>query len=298
MDKIEKLIFVCSSNTFLSPLAETIYRNNRDENMPDCASRGLVVLFPEPISPKVNEVLARAMVPPCRHKNTIQLSKKDIKKGNCILTMTLSEKVNIMEEYDFKDVFTLGEFTGMGLDIPDPYGKEDEDYIKSAEILEEAVNKTVGKIKALNSGNESVAVGSDHGGYKLKQDVIKYLEENNIPYKDFGCYDEKSCDYPVYAFAVAQAVAKGEFDKGILVCGTGIGVSMAANKVKGVRAALCHDCFSAQATREHNDANVLTMGARVIGPGLALKIVDIFLHTPFSNEERHKRRISMLDEKM
>lgn len=141
-----------------------------------------------------------------------------------------------------------------------------------------------------------IALGCDHGGYELKQEIIKYLEENKVAYKDFGCYDTSSVDYPEYAKKVAHAVADGEAEKGILICGTGIGISIAANKVKGIRAALCHDCFSAQATREHNDANIVAMGARVIGPGLAVKIVDTFLNTPFSNDERHIRRIAQIED--
>lgn len=141
-----------------------------------------------------------------------------------------------------------------------------------------------------------IALGSDSAGYGLKQEVIKYLEEQDIPYKDYGCYDESPCDYPIYAKAAAKAIVEGECDKGILICGTGIGISIAANKVKGIRAALCHDTFSAQATREHNDANILAMGARVIGSGLAVKIVDTFLHTDFSGAERHVRRIQMIEE--
>lgn len=140
-----------------------------------------------------------------------------------------------------------------------------------------------------------IAIGCDHGGYGLKQEIIKHLQEKGLEFKDYGCYSEESCDYPIYAKAVAEAVADGICEQGILICGTGIGVSITANKVPGIRAALCHDCFSAQATREHNDANVLAMGARVIGPGLALKIVDIFLETPFSNDERHIRRIGMIE---
>lgn len=140
-----------------------------------------------------------------------------------------------------------------------------------------------------------IALGSDHGGFALKQEIIKYLEENRIEYRDFGCYSENSCDYPEYAEKVAHAVVGGGFEKGILICGTGIGVSIAANKVKGIRCALCHDCFSAKATREHNDANVLAMGGRIVGPGLALEIVDIFLHTEFSHDERHMRRISQIE---
>ncbi len=141
-----------------------------------------------------------------------------------------------------------------------------------------------------------IGLGCDHGGLELKKAVMDYLDSNNIEYKDFGTYTSESCDYPIYGKAVAHAVADGECDKGIIICGTGIGISIAANKVKGIRAALCHDVFSAKATREHNDANILAMGARVIGPGLALEIVKAFLETEFSNDERHIRRISMLEE--
>lgn len=140
-----------------------------------------------------------------------------------------------------------------------------------------------------------IALGCDHGGYELMQEVIKYLEANNLEYKNFGCYGE-SVDYPEYGKLVGHAVAEGVCEKGILICGTGIGISIAANKIKGVRCALCSDCFSAQATREHNNANVLAMGGRVIGPGLAVKIVDTFLNTEFSNDERHVRRISQIED--
>ena len=141
-----------------------------------------------------------------------------------------------------------------------------------------------------------IAIGSDHGGFELKKKLMEHLSERGLEYKDFGTYSSASCDYPVYAKAVANAVASGECDRGILICGTGIGVSITANKVHGIRAALCGDCFSAEATRQHNDANVLCMGARVVGEGLALKIADTFLDTPFSNDERHIRRISMIED--
>ena len=125
---------------------------------------------------------------------------------------------------------------------------------------------------------------------------MKHLDTRGLEYKDYGCYSEESCDYPKYGHAVAHAVADGVCDRGIIICGTGIGISISANKVPGIRAALCGDCFSAEATREHNDANILAMGARVTGPGLALKIVDTFLDTPFSNGERHIRRISQIED--
>lgn len=139
-----------------------------------------------------------------------------------------------------------------------------------------------------------IAVGSDHAGFGLKQAVMEHLKERGEEFKDYGTYTEASCDYPDFAEAVSQAIIKGEADKGILICGTGIGISIAANRHREIRAALCGDCFSAEATRQHNDANVLAMGARVVADGLALKIVDTFLDTPFSNGANHVRRISKL----
>lgn len=141
-----------------------------------------------------------------------------------------------------------------------------------------------------------IALGSDQAGYELKQVIIKHLEERGLEYKDYGSYNADPVDYPIYGKKVAHAVVDGECEKGILICGTGIGISIAANKIKGVRAALCSDCFSAEATRLHNDANILAFGARVVGPGLAEKIVDTFLDTEFSGAERHQRRVDMLEE--
>lgn len=141
-----------------------------------------------------------------------------------------------------------------------------------------------------------IALGCDQGGFELMQEVKKHLEARGLEFKDFGTYSPASVDYPIYAKKVAHAVADGECERGILICGTGIGISITANKIKGIRAALCHDVFSAEATRLHNDANILAMGGRVVGPGLALMIVDKFLDTPFSGEERHARRIGMIEE--
>lgn len=140
-----------------------------------------------------------------------------------------------------------------------------------------------------------IAIGSDHGGFELKQAIMAHLDKRGLEYKDFGTHDKASCDYPEYGKAVAHAVASGEYERGIIICGTGIGISISANKVPGIRAALCTDCFMAEATRLHNDANILALGGRVVGEGLALKIVDTFLDTPFSNDERHIRRISKIE---
>ena len=140
-----------------------------------------------------------------------------------------------------------------------------------------------------------LAIGSDHGGFALKQEIMEHLREKGIAYKDFGTDSADSCDYPIYGEAVARAVASGECERGICICGTGIGISIAANKVKGIRAALCGDCFSADMARRHNDANILALGARTLGSGLALRIVDTFLETEFEGG-RHARRVGLIHE--
>jgi ribose-5-phosphate isomerase B len=140
-----------------------------------------------------------------------------------------------------------------------------------------------------------IAIGSDHGGFEYKASIIKALQVKGYDVVDMGTYSPESCDYPIIAKKVARAVAKGDFEKGILVCGTGIGMSMAANKVKGIRAAVCGDTFSARATRAHNNANILCLGQRVVGEGLALDIVDIWLTTKFEGG-RHERRVNMIEE--
>jgi len=138
-----------------------------------------------------------------------------------------------------------------------------------------------------------IAIASDHGGFELKQEILALLNDMNVTFEDFGCYDKSAVDYPEYGFKVGEVVANKTFDRGILICGTGIGISIAANKVKGVRCALVHDVFSAQATREHNDSNVLAMGGRVIGPGLARQIVETWLTTEFMGAH-HETRIEKI----
>ena len=139
-----------------------------------------------------------------------------------------------------------------------------------------------------------VAIGCDHGGINLKPILIDYLKKNAIEFKDFGCFTSESVDYNDFALQVCSSVADGEYDFGILVCGTGIGMSIVANKIKGIRCGHCHDVFSAKMTRLHNDANVLAIGERVVGPGLAMMIVDAFLNTQFSGDERHLRRVNKI----
>lgn len=140
-----------------------------------------------------------------------------------------------------------------------------------------------------------IAIGSDHGGFRLKGEIIEHLNAKGIEFKDFGTFSEESCDYPDVALEVALEVKDKNYDLGILVCGTGIGIGIAANKVPGIRAALCSDTFSAHACREHNNANILTIGQRIVGTGLALDIVDTFLNAKFQGD-RHQRRIDKISE--
>ena len=138
-----------------------------------------------------------------------------------------------------------------------------------------------------------IALACDHGGYALMQDVKKYLDETGVEYKDLGTHSAESCDYPVYGEAAARAVVSGQCARGIIICGTGIGISIAANKVNGARAALCSDCFSAEMARRHNNANLLALGGRVLGTGLALKIVETYLNSGYDGG-RHERRVRMI----
>ncbi|MGN1180025.1 MAG: ribose 5-phosphate isomerase B [Suilimivivens sp.] len=140
-----------------------------------------------------------------------------------------------------------------------------------------------------------IALGSDHGGYDLKMQVMEHLKERGMEVKDFGCFDKSSCDYPEFGQAAAKAVADGTCEKGIVVCTTGIGISIAANKIKGIRCAFCTDPYLAKMTRLHNDANMLALGGGITGRNLAMEIVDTFLDTEFSQGENHIRRIAKIE---
>lgn len=141
-----------------------------------------------------------------------------------------------------------------------------------------------------------IAIGSDHGGFDLKEKVKAHLVEKGYEVKDVGCYEKVSVDYPTFGHAVAKAVAAGECEKGIVICTTGIGISITANKTAGIRCALCSEPLSAKMTRLHNDANVLAMGAALVGDMMAMEIVDTFLGTAFSGDERHQRRIDLIEQ--
>ncbi|WP_317366943.1 ribose 5-phosphate isomerase B [uncultured Tyzzerella sp.] len=295
---MKNIIFVCTGNTCRSPMAEAIAKSlckNKDISI---SSRGIFVYNNLPINENSKKVLSDNKINiPAHISRPITIT--DFKNADLILTMEKEHK-NILIQFgktnnlNNNKIFTLYEYVlNKNLDIRDPFGLDISKYTQ-------CFNEIYSLISKINFKNllevTMIGIGSDHGGFHLKSEVIKYLEANNIPFKDYGTYSTEAVDYPIYSKKVANDVANGTLDKGILICGTGIGISIAANKVKGVRAALCHDVFSAKATREHNNANILAMGERVIGPGLALEIVKAFLDTPFSNDARHIKRVDMIEE--
>lgn len=293
---MKKIIFVSTNNTCRSFIAESVLRKYlKDAHRRDIQveSKGLVVLFPEPVHTKAADLVRKSGIEIVDFKAS-QLTQEDVETSDLILTMNDKQKEKVLEDYHgYKEVATINEYANDEGAVIDPYGMDDEDYehcfVQITQLIHKIWNQKLG-------GNEMIGIGCDHGGYALKQAIIKHLEEKGHAVKDYGCYSEESCDYPVYAKAVAEGILKDEVKQGILICGTGIGISITANKIKGIRAALCGDTFSARATREHNNANILALGARVTGEGLVLDIVDTFLETKFSNDERHIRRINMIED--
>lgn len=310
-----ELVFVCTGNTCRSPMAEYIFRKLlAEEGLRDwqVSSAGLMALPGQSISEMARKVMEKDGTKVDGHLSRL-LSREILERADVVLTMTDHHRKMILDSYpEFSNkVFTIRGFLGQeaNVDISDPYGQSEERYRKTRDEIKEISKMLLGKLNYFSLKEEgnlrnlennkhrgdkvNIAIGSDHAGYEFKQEIIKYLEDEGYQYKDMGTDSTESIDYPDYGYKVASAVAEGEYDKGILICGTGIGMSITANKVKGIRAALCHDVFSARATRNHNNSNVLAMGARVIGIGLALEIVKTWLGEDFDGG-RHQRRVDKM----
>jgi len=277
-------------------------------------SAGISTISGRRANEKAITVLAEEGIQLVTH-STKQVNKKLVTEADLVLTMTNYHKQYLQEKfYNIKDkVYTLKEFAGVGdnPDITDPYGlslsvyRETREEIKSAlknvflkldqYIFDEGkLNVVQNNIMGSDFTKMNVVIGSDHAGYQLKEEIKNLLAKQNISFKDMGTASDDSVDYPDFAAKVAKAVVDEEDTRGILICGTGIGMSISANKINGVRAALCHDVFSAKATRLHNNSNVLTLGARIIGSDLAFEIVNAWLGTDFSEKDRHRRRINKI----
>ncbi len=318
-----KVLFVCTGNTCRSPMAagmlERAARQRRLEIT--VSSAGVGAWEGAPATAEAVIAAADYGVDLKRHRAR-RLTAALVEGADLVLTMTRRQKEDVLalvpgargkvyalKEYVARIEAELGggqEERGPGgsksetIDIPDPIGCSLAVYRSCAGELHAATETLAAflarkRASAGMKGEETmrVALGADHGGFHLKEAIKEWLTEWGIEYQDFGTHSAASVDYPDYALAVAERVAAGEFDRGILVCGTGIGMCIAANKVPGIRAALCHDVFSARATREHNDSNVLTLGERVIGQGLAREIVQVWLQTGFVGD-RHARRVEKI----
>lgn len=299
---MKSILFICTGNTCRSSMAEAMFSAMlKDAGLDmEVASAGTAVFFRGGASEQAVEVMKERGVDLSGHRSR-PVGIHDLEKADLVLTMTRGHKRAVLEMAPALSgkVFTLKEYVRDGSDISDPFGGTVEDYRACADEIEEALKKLVKKIKAGNLKRETedqrmkVAIGSDHGGFELKENIKEFLQGEGIEYTDFGAFDLSPVDYPDFAEKVASAVASGEYDRGILCCGTGIGISIVANKVPGIRAALCGDCFSAKMSRQHNDANILCMGGRVVGRGLGLEIVKTWLKTEFEGG-RHQRRIDKI----
>ena len=294
---MKKVLIVDTGNTCRSPLAEVVLKKRLTEaGLTDrllVVSAGLAIESSRAASRGARFAANSAGLSLDSHQAR-QVMSEQLEDADLVLCMTNSHKqlLKNMAAGSADKVFTLKEYAGEHGDVLDPYDKPADEYINCLNEISRLVDNSLERLMAV-ARQIRVAIGSDHGGVNLKAEIIALLNELNVEYRDFGPVEGEAVDYPDKAEEVCKALASGDYERGILICGTGIGISISANKMPGIRAALCHDAFSAKATREHNDTNVLCMGERVVGFGLARLIAEIWLFTGFEGG-RHERRVDKI----
>lgn len=319
-----RLLLVCTGNTCRSPMAAALLRSMLADRLgPEAAARvgvasaGLQVAEPGgPAAPHARQAMRERGLSLEDHRAR-QLEASDLAGADLVLTMTRQHLASLRCRYpEAADrLYALREYGAAGRDgegdIADPYGGDLATYRACAAQLAEELSRLVELIYACQSGpgEEScvptmeiaaptavrrLAAGADHAGFQLKAELVALARDLGVEVADFGTADEAACDYPDFAARVARAVADGACDAGLLVCGTGLGMAIAANKVPGIRAVTVNDPYLARLAREHNDANVACIGARIAGPGLAAEVLRVFLATPWSGEQRHARRVGKI----
>lgn len=308
MNEPRHILLVCTGNTCRSPMAAHLLQlalkgHNLDKHFV-VSSAGIAAVPGQPAAAHAIEAMAAYGASLEGHRSR-SLDRDLVDAAWLILTMTQDHKESVLRLFPQAQerVYTLGEFAGEPFgpawEVPDPYGQSAEVYRSTGEALRRALERVAQRLaegrimEKRGVSGLKVAFGCDHAGIDLREPIRSVVEELGHSFLDFGPQTAESVDYPDFGAKVARTVASGEADLGIVVCGTGIGISIAANKVKGVRAALCSETYSARMSREHNNANVLALGARVVGPGLAQEIVRTFLTTEFAGG-RHQTRVDKI----